>query len=1331
MAGNKLNVKLQRTKTRSAASISPARSQLSDDTSNTLPDLSLLRKSIPTSVTGFAQARDVFDTGTAELKQLLSNECDIIYECRVCRNLFRSLANFISHKRVYCCEKFKTSLHPHFNNNNFMKDDMISIIKTEEDFQDFVRNKNKVGYNHKNGIASDNLGKKISATKDLTSIIERLVLRTESEKQTNDDFEFESSNKIHTRLQSIPDTKNAVYQNICLDKIDPRNSIRDEIAELERLMATNEAILGPDGKVISRNASPESISNKSALDNDRVIFQDDLFCKICKINFATQKTLKYHMKHKHAENRLVYPCPDCTDTFSNSWSVFRHLFKVHRKSATHIRKLRESIQNKAFKLHMSSISIENSKAVEPPADLITEQQRMDQENQAWIDNLEGDGDIPRCGGCGKRFERRAALSSHRQTCQLRKSAQNKINSNVQRKLAKSATKESDEAAFSEPLQKITKVDKSSEKRIEIKIRKDYIKTSPVTVRTSSPAAADEDTIMDSTEQDCDDANVDVRFEKHSSDTLNSIDVNDDTNFVDDSEINFDDIRRICHDESAQLVNKACGQKSKNSLPVQSFSIKIEVEENSCDKSLGMELDSVGNEVCIKKENISEIYPEHPVKIEVEEFECEYCKATFTIKQKLERHMIRHLIWKKFECKLCGIKSCNVSQYERHMKHQHRINLRASRTYKNKSKVTNPNSEKYNTSSQSINDTKSINQKESLNEIVDEMNMSTTVDDEDYKSLISLPIKKTKAKIYKGIRKRRNLIKRSQEAKKKTMLSHDLIDIFENSKLKMSDLDSTDSIHNDINISDDILLSDVKIKMESLKSSKAALKSVHSYNKDVYETNTLEENHHKNPNQHIASSESYTVRRPVRNRIKNFDKDFEYDSSYLPKIKVANKESSISRVFSQKPLLKRKPFLQNEMLAEEMTNSWDEPSQLNQKEETSIQKPYQGALQTISLRVASQGKAMMKQSQLIMARRNTPPFIRTPHRSPIKLPEFQKVTFEKFTPIDLPPTSHYGATKKTTVPLVKTIPLKLLQAPSTVSKTLEKLSSAKTQQKTGTPATLQHQKLTVATQKAESLSNHVPSRKKKSTALHQPTLPTKLMNVTKFDHQALSSDKLNSEEITMLTKSQCKKSTPEVESETVDSSLSILPSNGKSSSSFVNISLRQLKDLQKVKKVPKSPVKNITKNISVLKNLEENNEIRISKVMLKGSKKDCDSSKSKQTVEISDSHKNQSDKQKPRVINIKNLITSKNKYIFSQKYITPIISNAETKNLNTVKNKSNKQKKHENKCQSYSDTLESKGDSNIDTINQTIESEVFANECSKFDFDDSQYQIINYILPDSE
>lgn len=36
----------------------------------------------------------------------MENECDILLECRVCRNIFRSLLNFLLHKRSFCSEKF-------------------------------------------------------------------------------------------------------------------------------------------------------------------------------------------------------------------------------------------------------------------------------------------------------------------------------------------------------------------------------------------------------------------------------------------------------------------------------------------------------------------------------------------------------------------------------------------------------------------------------------------------------------------------------------------------------------------------------------------------------------------------------------------------------------------------------------------------------------------------------------------------------------------------------------------------------------------------------------------------------------------------------------------------------------------------------------------------------------------------------------------------------------------------------------------------------------------------------------------------------------------------
>jgi hypothetical protein len=36
-----------------------------------------------------------------------------------------------------------------------------------------------------------------------------------------------------------------------------------------------------------------------------------------------------------------------------------------------------------------------------------------------MDNVEGDGEVPRCFGCGRTFERRAALAAHTHTCQPR------------------------------------------------------------------------------------------------------------------------------------------------------------------------------------------------------------------------------------------------------------------------------------------------------------------------------------------------------------------------------------------------------------------------------------------------------------------------------------------------------------------------------------------------------------------------------------------------------------------------------------------------------------------------------------------------------------------------------------------------------------------------------------------------------------------------------------------------------------------------------------------------------------------------------------------------
>lgn len=126
------------------------------------------------------------------------------------------------------------------------------------------------------------------------------------------------------------------------------------------------------------------------------------------------------MKYKHANSRLVYPCPECSEILATSWSVYRHLFNVHRKTLQQVKKLRDQVQAKAYYQIQSSIKKSTNSS------RIDEQQRIDDENQEWMRNFETDNDIQMCGGCGKRFERRAALNSHSQTCQKRIAAKNTI-----------------------------------------------------------------------------------------------------------------------------------------------------------------------------------------------------------------------------------------------------------------------------------------------------------------------------------------------------------------------------------------------------------------------------------------------------------------------------------------------------------------------------------------------------------------------------------------------------------------------------------------------------------------------------------------------------------------------------------------------------------------------------------------------------------------------------------------------------------------------------------------------------------------------------------------
>ena len=319
------------------------------------PDISQLRQPIKTSISGTRQVIHALETATGDVKKFLLDEINLMYECKICQSVFRSLANLISHKRTFCKAKYDSVLHMYQDKEGTEASNMQTVIIEAEPVECVA----SAQHNHDltSYSPSEELAKTAGILDDLQSrrrkhvglsthrliapgrlpldeVIEGLNAKLDGAENTLAKMRknYEAPRPEATmHLEPMFETRSAFQQSWRYSE--GGETMGQTYRAWQQAEEDNRMIkVGPRGEVMTNDATVKLVTGPDGHTYSvRVPVDDDSRGA----SFAPTEE----------GSNIKYPCPHCKRSFLVVKKVIQHMVSVHDVEIDAAKKLRASIKN--------------------------------------------------------------------------------------------------------------------------------------------------------------------------------------------------------------------------------------------------------------------------------------------------------------------------------------------------------------------------------------------------------------------------------------------------------------------------------------------------------------------------------------------------------------------------------------------------------------------------------------------------------------------------------------------------------------------------------------------------------------------------------------------------------------------------------------------------------------------------------------------------------------------------------------------------------------------------------------------------------------------------